>query len=430
MKASNGKSLSDYIELTRQLEPVMTMDEVRTILQNSGSGPGKTKFSSFLKRFIMFSTLGLLITLGWWMIPYQPIEPDSPSFPLPTPPEITFSLPIELPEQEQEFQEEPILEDIRRYLEPKLDVPVLETSGEKANLALDPQRVRSTIWRGGEHPSASFLRIPRPCLIRLGVFVLPQGTFVLTGKRKKKGRMVLYFNKDCSEVRKGNFFMGNDRGVFPVFVTDKRGKEVLAVTVGPDEKKLLADELGVKIDANNLIPVLVEPSAEGGPQKDLVLWYVPNEAFLESISEINTHCQDILDWEAAKQERKKRKQENKPKENESEPSATDQAQERINVDSLKEQSLVSGAWPLEVNLFPNPADQQLQVKFALPDRSRTKVSLADLQGRELQVLWPAYVYDQGEHQREVSVEQLPPGIYFVNFESATGQRKTRKLVIK
>lgn len=81
-----------------------------------------------------------------------------------------------------------------------------------------------------------------------------------------------------------------------------------------------------------------------------------------------------------------------------------------------------------VEVFPNPATNNLTLNYNLKTSGKLKVDLLDISGRLVESVFvgnkPA-----GEHTQKIQVNDLSPGIYFVRI-SINGRQVTRKLVVQ
>jgi len=82
-------------------------------------------------------------------------------------------------------------------------------------------------------------------------------------------------------------------------------------------------------------------------------------------------------------------------------------------------------------MAPNPTRGAARVSFTLPQSSRVRMSLVDVQGREVEVLLddvrPAGRHDVAWNGR-IGGATAPAGIYFLRFESE-GKRYMRRVVV-
>ncbi len=91
--------------------------------------------------------------------------------------------------------------------------------------------------------------------------------------------------------------------------------------------------------------------------------------------------------------------------------------------NLEASTIETTAW--EVNLYPNPAQQQINLTINTQDAINGQVRIVSATGQVVQ----QQVLDQaaGHNLLQLSVEQLPAGIYFVRLETAE-QQQTLKFV--
>jgi DNA-binding beta-propeller fold protein YncE len=91
---------------------------------------------------------------------------------------------------------------------------------------------------------------------------------------------------------------------------------------------------------------------------------------------------------------------------------------------------VDGSPALELSLgavSPNPAFGEAHLDFALPREGRVRLSVLDLQGREVAVLADG-VQEAGRHTAALDAAALHPGMYFVRMR-ASGANLGRRLVV-
>ncbi|MGD1044443.1 MAG: T9SS type A sorting domain-containing protein [Bacteroidota bacterium] len=83
-------------------------------------------------------------------------------------------------------------------------------------------------------------------------------------------------------------------------------------------------------------------------------------------------------------------------------------------------------YALEQN-YPNPFNPATKIKFALPLRSLTKLSIYDLLGREVQILINKEL-EAGYHEINFDANSFPSGIYFYKIQSGDFIQ-TKKMVL-
>jgi hypothetical protein len=79
-------------------------------------------------------------------------------------------------------------------------------------------------------------------------------------------------------------------------------------------------------------------------------------------------------------------------------------------------------------ITPNPAEGTSSVAFTLPSRDRVRLSVLDLQGRQLAVL-ASGEFDEGRHEALWNAVGSRPGLYFVRLEWPGGTA-VRRLVLQ
>ena len=83
---------------------------------------------------------------------------------------------------------------------------------------------------------------------------------------------------------------------------------------------------------------------------------------------------------------------------------------------------------IELDLYPQPAQDHVNIQFSLPEATSLNLRITDLNGQVIaQPLTEAY-YTGGEHQLQLPVSQLAKGIYLVRLRTATGSI-TKKLIV-
>ena len=80
-------------------------------------------------------------------------------------------------------------------------------------------------------------------------------------------------------------------------------------------------------------------------------------------------------------------------------------------------------------LAPNPTSGSSLVSFAVPQRAVVKLTLSDVQGRELAVLANG-PREPGRHTALLDASDLPAGIYFLELEAGSVQLRRRVTVMR
>ena len=86
-------------------------------------------------------------------------------------------------------------------------------------------------------------------------------------------------------------------------------------------------------------------------------------------------------------------------------------------------SLATAAW--EANLFPNPAQTVVHLQLTSPTALETQISMVNLTGQVVQQQTVQQL--EGNTLIELSVAELPAGVYFVHLQSE-GQQQTLKFI--
>ena len=76
--------------------------------------------------------------------------------------------------------------------------------------------------------------------------------------------------------------------------------------------------------------------------------------------------------------------------------------------------------------YPNPAQQQATVRYALPDKQEATIRLYDVLGRQVRTVVSGK--QEGRHQRTLDVGALSSGVYFLRLR-AGGETETQRLTV-
>ena len=82
----------------------------------------------------------------------------------------------------------------------------------------------------------------------------------------------------------------------------------------------------------------------------------------------------------------------------------------------------------QLNLYPNPANDQLTLDYTLTSSSSVSIRLFDLQGREVAELVSEKNKAAGKYSTSMDTKKYNPGVYFVTIANASGVT-TQKVVI-
>ncbi|HAP60718.1 MAG TPA: hypothetical protein DCR93_14875, partial [Cytophagales bacterium] len=78
----------------------------------------------------------------------------------------------------------------------------------------------------------------------------------------------------------------------------------------------------------------------------------------------------------------------------------------------------------ELELYPNPATQQVNFSFFLAEGGQLRVTLLNLQGQQLGTLKDGYMA-QGHHRVQFSIAKLPAGAYLIQVEEGSTRQIKR-----
>ena len=68
------------------------------------------------------------------------------------------------------------------------------------------------------------------------------------------------------------------------------------------------------------------------------------------------------------------------------------------------------------NIYPNPANDEVNIGFTLPEDEFIRISLINVEGKEIKTINSGY-YAKGRNNIIINVKELSSGKYFVNFKS-------------
>lgn len=104
----------------------------------------------------------------------------------------------------------------------------------------------------------------------------------------------------------------------------------------------------------------------------------------------------------------------------------------LSVNSIVMKSLVMGTSPeikkgeFKAKVYPNPANDQVNLDFTLPEKSRMSIDFFNSSGQLLKTIANS-VFDAGDHQFVFNSTQYPEGIYWIRFCSESNV-ETVKLI--
>lgn len=75
---------------------------------------------------------------------------------------------------------------------------------------------------------------------------------------------------------------------------------------------------------------------------------------------------------------------------------------------------------IQGNIYPNPAINQLKIVFDLPQASKVNLQLFSFSGQQSELYLNQVPYENGEHQLEISLANLPAGMYLMHLQTNSG----------
>lgn len=103
------------------------------------------------------------------------------------------------------------------------------------------------------------------------------------------------------------------------------------------------------------------------------------------------------------------------------------AQQRVDAGSLSTTS--SGVALEHFTLFPNPAKEEVNIRFFLQSESTIKISVYDASGKLVSTDQSSTKFPKGEFIKTIDTRSFSQGIYMVSIETAE-YKETKKLIIK
>ena len=91
-------------------------------------------------------------------------------------------------------------------------------------------------------------------------------------------------------------------------------------------------------------------------------------------------------------------------------------------------SMMAMSFQLEHN-YPNPFNASTLIRFHLSTEDRIKLSVYDIQGREIGVIAQGH-YQAGSHVLNFNAYELPSGLYFYSLETSEGSRIRKMCILK
>ena len=82
----------------------------------------------------------------------------------------------------------------------------------------------------------------------------------------------------------------------------------------------------------------------------------------------------------------------------------------------------------QIKIFPNPAKDKVKIEFFLPESSKVKAELMNLNGQKLSGLLDSHFYT-GWNKTELNLTGFPSGIYWISFQTGN-TRKSFKIILQ
>jgi hypothetical protein len=225
----------------------------------------------------------------------------------------------------------------------------------------------------------------------------------------------------------------------PIFISDRKGQQQLAGYRTPEEDPRKLEPGYFNEVINSLVPVLI--TAPNATKDEAVFWFKPTPEFLKVLPE--AIAQEIAaEYQLLSQEKKPEVPDSKNnlKNAKTDPKAappTDSAnasvaQRRAAKEGYKyfEASGAGISTARQVDLFPNPAQDKISIALNLERPDKLRISLTDISGRVIKMLNPLQGMAAGQLLHTCSVKDVPPGIYVLVIESASGEKQTQRLIIQ
>lgn len=83
-----------------------------------------------------------------------------------------------------------------------------------------------------------------------------------------------------------------------------------------------------------------------------------------------------------------------------------------------------------LRLFPNPVQNDINIKFDLKESRTLRISIHDLTGTELMVIGENQFYSMGENTTKQNVSSLKPGMYLLVVSSSNGEKAMQRIIKK
>jgi len=81
----------------------------------------------------------------------------------------------------------------------------------------------------------------------------------------------------------------------------------------------------------------------------------------------------------------------------------------------------------KASVYPNPASDQVHLRFSLPERSQVKIDLFKANGQLIKSIGNI-VYESGAQSTEISLKGLSSGIYWIKLTSESNSQSFKLII--
>ena len=92
-----------------------------------------------------------------------------------------------------------------------------------------------------------------------------------------------------------------------------------------------------------------------------------------------------------------------------------------------EREFTPSSGQMSLQVWPNPFQEQTQIRFVLPEKTKLKLQVFSPNGQLISQPFHGQLRHAGSYQLQFSGHHLPPGIYVLVLET-NGQRKIARMV--
>lgn len=181
----------------------------------------------------------------------------------------------------------------------------------------------------------------------------------------------------------------------------------------PNERNRI--EIEYKKHQNALFSQLIPVRIQILPKQSMIFWFYPNEEFLSALPE--RYSSSL---------RKELELKSKLERGEIEPSdACKGLQSAESVFGIC--NLSDGAIKFE-NLYPNPESSLSKLQFSLLEERNLEINIFNMEAGLVQSIIKEKHFNIGTHTIELTLDKLPPGVYFVVLSTNKNERIVKRIV--